>query len=144
MWGRKDPAARVVRPVSAAVSPAASTTAAGSKESVAADAGARGQGPGARVAAAKELRLQLDAVDLCWVSISADGRPAWEGQLGRGPSRTVTAARSIELLAGNAGALVLTLNGKTLPPLGRKGEVKKTRYTSADLPKDPGPGDNRP
>ena len=97
-----------------------------------------------KAAAAKELKLQIDAVDRCWVSVSVDGQPASNEELSPGSSRTVKAARSLELIAGNAGALVLTLNGKTLPPLGRKGEVKKAAYTSADLPKEPGRGENRP
>ncbi len=81
------------------------------------------------------LRLQVDAMERSWVAVYADGRKAWEAVLEPGASRTATASRSVELRAGNAAALVLTLNGETLSPLGRKGEVKTVTYSVDDLRK---------
>ena len=53
--------------------------------------------------------------------------------MGAGESRTVEAASRIELRASNAGVVVLTLNGETQPPLGRRGEEKTATFTAQEL-----------
>ncbi len=50
-----------------------------------------------------------------------------------GETRTVRAGREIELSTNNAAAVVLTLNGKTLAPLGNPGETKQVTLTAKDL-----------
>ncbi len=74
---------------------------------------------------AQELRLQVDTLEPAWVSIVVDGKPGFEGTLNSGDSRTVTGRQTISLTTRNASAVVLTLNGEMLPPLGFPGETKK-------------------
>jgi Domain of unknown function (DUF4115) len=50
-----------------------------------------------------------------------------------GDRLTVTAARSIMLKVGDAGALALTLNGRAARPLGRSRQAMSVRVTSDSL-----------
>ncbi len=85
--------------------------------------------------AATELRLQIDTLEDAQVTVTVDGhgQPAFQGRMGPGETRTFRAGREIELSTNNAAAVVLTLNGKTLAPLGNPGEIKKVTLTTKDL-----------
>ncbi len=83
--------------------------------------------------AATELRLQIDTLEDAQVTVTVDGQPAFRGRMGPGETRTFRAGREIELSTNNAAAVVLTLNGKTLAPLGNPGEIKKVTLTTKDL-----------
>ena len=101
---------------------------------LAATAGAersREQTPGAEDAGG--LALQIDARKEVWLSIAADGQIQWQGTLLADQSRRVQARDSFRLTVGDASAVALTLNGKTLPLLGRPGEVKNLTISSKGL-----------
>ena len=83
--------------------------------------------------AATELRLQIDTLKDAQVTVTVDGQPAFQGRMGPGETRTFRAEREIELSTNNAAAVVLTLNGKTLAPLGNPGETKQVTLTAKDL-----------
>jgi cytoskeleton protein RodZ len=68
-----------------------------------------------------------------WVSLTADGRKVWEGILKADKQRSVRAAKRIELTTGNAGGLVVRLNGRAMGTLGNEGEVRTLTFTSAGL-----------
>lgn len=82
-----------------------------------------------------DLRLQVAAIEDAWVSIAADGQTLFEGMMKSRETRVFRAAGELDLRTGNASALVLTLNGETLPPLGNPGEVKRITLTQKDLPR---------
>jgi len=82
---------------------------------------------------ATELHLQVFSIEEAWVSVSGDGRPFYEGLMKPGETRVFRASGQIDLRTGNASALVLTLNGETLAPLGNPGEVKSISLTNKDL-----------
>lgn len=83
--------------------------------------------------AVSDLRLQVDALEEAWVSVALDGQPAYSGTMKPGDSRNFRAGGRIELTTGNASAVVLTLNGETLAPLGNPGERKNVVLTAKDL-----------
>ena len=83
--------------------------------------------------AATELRLQIDTLKDAQVTVTVDGQPAFQGRMGPGETRTFRAGREIKLSTNNAAAVVLTLNGKTLAPLGNPGEIKQVTLTAKDL-----------
>jgi len=89
--------------------------------------------PAAASVTPAELRLQVDALEEAWVSISVDGEPLYSGLMKSGETRSFRASGSITLTTGNASAVVLTLNGETLPPLGNPGERKNLTLTARDL-----------
>jgi hypothetical protein len=81
---------------------------------------------------AEELALRIDAHGTVWLSITADGVRQWQGTMRASQSREVQAAESVRLTVGDAGAVSLTLNGKTLPGLGGPGEVRNLTITAKD------------
>ena len=82
--------------------------------------------------APEELALRIDSRGTVWLSITADGVRQWQGTMRANQSREVQAAESVRLTVGDAGAVSLTLNGKSLPGLGRPGEVRNLTITARD------------
>jgi len=85
------------------------------------------------VAAGGDLRLQIDVIEDAWIEVIVDGVPDYEGLMQAGATRNFHGTRQIELITGNASAVVLTLNSETLAPLGNPGERKKVVLTAKDL-----------
>jgi cytoskeleton protein RodZ len=84
-------------------------------------------------AAGSDMVLQLAATQRVWVSVDADGKTALQRTLNPQDTQTVKAKDHFDLMTGNAQGLILTLNGETLKPLGRVGEVKKVHLTRSDV-----------
>ena len=80
--------------------------------------------------------LQLAATQRVWVSVDADGRTALQRTLNPQDVSTVKAKDHFDVMTGNAQGLVLTLNGETLKPLGRAGEVRKVHLTRSSARPD--------
>lgn len=81
----------------------------------------------------RPLRLQVDVLGNAWLDVAVDGQSSFQGLMQPGETRTFRAAEIIDLTTGNASAVVLTLNGETLAPLGNPGERKRVRLTTQDL-----------
>jgi len=79
------------------------------------------------------LVLQVAATERSWVAVEADGKMVLQRVLDPNEVENIRAKEAFDVTAGNAQGIVLTLNGETLSPLGRRGEVKKVRLTRADL-----------
>jgi len=75
------------------------------------------------------VRAKEDA----WVSLSADGLTTWEGLLKADKQRLVRAGKQVVLTTGNAGALIVSHNGKVLRGLGNENEVRTLTFTRAGL-----------
>lgn len=84
------------------------------------------------------LVLQVAATEPSWVAVEADGKSALQRVLSPGEIQTIKARETIDVTTGNALGLVLTLNGETRGPLGRRGEVKSIHLTRSDV-KRPSP-----
>lgn len=65
-----------------------------------------------------------------WVQVSADGRITFTGTLKPNETREVSAAEQVKVLTGNAGALTISLNGKTLESIGPPGQVREVKLTA--------------
>ena len=113
-------------PATVPATPAPATASPSSSRASAFAAGPDPAGPGT-------LRLQVDVMEDAWLNIQVDGDPAYSGVMHPGESRTFRGVVRIELATGNASAVVLTLNGETLAPLGNPGEVKRITLTAKDL-----------
>lgn len=80
------------------------------------------------------LRLTIFAELDTWLQVKLDGKVVFKGVLKKSSSETWQAKKSLELWLGNAGTVQLELNGKILPPIGRKGQVlKNVRITKEGL-----------
>ncbi|MGH9469584.1 MAG: RodZ domain-containing protein [Terriglobia bacterium] len=80
-----------------------------------------------------QLVLQIAATQRAWVAVNADGKTVLERILNPHEIRTLVAKKYFDVTTGNALGTVLTLNGVTLKPLGRSGEVKTVHLTSDSL-----------
>lgn len=92
-----------------------------------------GGSPAEDTPATSDLRLQIDVLDEAWVSVAVDGEQSYRGVMKPGETRNFQASGRIELITGNASAVVLTLNSETLAPLGNPGERKRIVLTAKDL-----------
>ena len=82
----------------------------------------------------REIRLGLELTDRCWLTVLVDGEQVLAQILQPGAVREYSASKSIQVRAGNAAGLIITLNGNELPPSGGRGEVKDYLFTIDDLP----------
>jgi hypothetical protein len=79
------------------------------------------------------LVLQVAATERAWVAVDADGKTVLQRVLNPEEVQTLKAHKSFDVTTGNAQAVILTLNGETLKPLGRQGEVKSVHLTREDV-----------
>ena len=79
------------------------------------------------------LVLQVDATERAWVAVEADGKTVLQRVMNPQDVQTLNARESFDVTTGNARGVILTLNGETLRPLGRHGEVKSVHLTRDDL-----------
>ena len=71
------------------------------------------------------LRLTIFAEEDIWMQIKVDGEIAFKRILKKSNSETWQAKDSLNLWLANAGIVKLELNGKILPPIGRRGQLLK-------------------
>ncbi len=81
---------------------------------------------------AANLVLELRAQQPCWVAARIDGESAMDRVLIAGESTTMKASDEILLSVGNAGGLVVSVNGQPALPLGREGEVRRNIRVARD------------
>ena len=76
------------------------------------------------------MRVEIEAVRPCWIRLTVNGRSE-ERVLQAGEALVRDSRTDLVIRAGNAGALVVTIDGRTIPPLGREGEIVTRRLTKA-------------
>ncbi len=81
------------------------------------------------------LILQVAATEPSWVAVEADGKAVLQRVLSPSDIQTIKAREYLDVTTGNALGIILTLNGETLKPLGRRGEVKSIHLTRKDVKK---------
>jgi cytoskeletal protein RodZ len=84
-------------------------------------------------AAPSDLVLQVAATERAWVAVDADGKTVLQKVMNPNEVENLKAHDSFDITVGNAQGIVLTLNGETLKPLGRSGEVKSIHLAREDL-----------
>lgn len=73
---------------------------------------------------AQALQLTVNATADSWIDLEADGKTLLSDELTKGSTRTFSAAQQFRFRTiGNAGGLVLQLNGAAITALGGDGEV---------------------
>ena len=78
----------------------------------------------------RPVQVILTAHEATWVQVSADGRTAFVGMLKPNDTRSIAADDQVKIIAGNAGGLDISLNGKPLDPIGPTGQVRTVRLTA--------------
>ncbi|MGQ9491138.1 MAG: helix-turn-helix domain-containing protein [Anaerolineae bacterium] len=92
------------------------------------------------------ITLELRATQRAWLRITVDGQVVEEGMLEAGQERVWEADQRITVRTGNAGGVILILNGEELGPMGAIGQVVERSWiveneqiteTAADTPVPP-------
>ena len=78
-------------------------------------------------AATNRLTVALSVTRPCWVSATVDGEKKIERLLQPGDAQTLDVTQDLVLVAGDASAVSMTLNGAEAKPLGKTGEVVTRR-----------------
>ncbi len=73
-------------------------------------------------------KLKIVAAEKTWLSIKKDGKEVFRRIMLPNEALNLNAKDRFDIVCGNAGGIVVSLDGKTLPPLGGKGEVKTVTY----------------
>jgi cytoskeleton protein RodZ len=84
------------------------------------------------------LELRAEAGKPAQVKIVADGTTVFSGRLTPGQSQTFQARERFEVSASDSSAILLELNGQTVPPLGPPGQAGSITLTKNDLKKTQG------
>ena len=88
------------------------------------------------------VQLSLNASEKVWVSLTVDGKSHFAGDMQAGETRVVSGQERVRLIAGNAGALQMQLNGKAIDAVGPKGQVRVVEFTTRGahvVPRTPKP-----
>ena len=126
-WQRSRRPAPVTPPIAAAQKAPAPAP----KTDVSASAPAQEAAPApvesANPAATLQVSLTADAV--AWVQVWADGKSVMIGKLKPSVVKTFAAVEGLRIRTGNAGSLLVTVNGKPAGTLGPKGQVRMVEVT---------------
>lgn len=76
-----------------------------------------------------DVEISAKFTDACWTKVEADGKTIFEGTIEKGKSYSWQSPNKIIITAGNAGAIDITHNGKSIGKLGKTGEVISKSFT---------------
>jgi cytoskeletal protein RodZ len=79
---------------------------------------------------AHPVRVLITAHQDAWIQVFADGKTVFTGTLKSTDAKTFSADDYVKVVAGNAGGIDISLNGKPLDPLGPAGQVRSVRLTA--------------
>ena len=75
-------------------------------------------------AATGALHIALTAEEPTWVRATANGKVVFSGIIQTNETKDLSAADTVTLRIGNAGGVAISLNGKAIPAIGPKGQVR--------------------
>ncbi len=95
-------------------------------------------GAGATSNSSGAMELKVEAGETSTVTVAADGKVVFSGKLEALKTLTLHAENSFTVLASKSNAILLELNGRTVPPLGPPNEPGKITLTRDNLKSNPG------
>ena len=107
--------------------PASKTTAA--KPAVTAPAVNKAAAPAPVEKKYEDVEVNATFSDKCWTKIVADDKTIFEGTVKSGDTLSWKAKKELIITAGNAGAVEVTHNGKSIGSLGSVGDVVTKKFT---------------
>jgi cytoskeleton protein RodZ len=123
LGGRRQPDAAASRGGAAPTAPDASAPRAAVTP---AQSSAPAEAPAMATSPPAERVLLIRAVEVTWVRVQPHGGPPAEETLAPGTVREWRSPKGFRLTAGNAGGILLELDGRPLPALGDRGQVVHT------------------
>jgi cytoskeleton protein RodZ len=76
------------------------------------------------------VRVVITAQEAAWIQVTTDGKTVFTGTLEANETKEISADQQVKIFTGNAGGLTVSLNGKTLMPLGPAGQVRTVMLTA--------------
>ncbi len=73
--------------------------------------------------------LNLSATETTWLSITSEGKNIFSGVLEPSQTKTLRASDAAKLKVGNAAGLDVRWNGKSIGPIGGRGQVREVLFT---------------
>jgi cytoskeletal protein RodZ len=73
--------------------------------------------------------LNLSATEKTWLSITLDGKRIFSGILEPSQTKTLTGSDLATMKVGNAGGIEVLWNGKSIGPIGPRGQVREVLFT---------------
>jgi hypothetical protein len=70
------------------------------------------------------FRIELSALEQCWLSVVTDGKEVFAGILQPAQTKVLDGRDEARVRTGNAGGIEVNFNGRALGTLGRRGEVR--------------------
>ena len=80
------------------------------------------------------INVAINLTGDCWMRVTVDGQTQFEGMLSKGTQKNWTAQEEIRIKAGNAGAVLFSLNGASAQLAGDLGAVKDLIFTPTSTP----------
>jgi cytoskeleton protein RodZ len=75
------------------------------------------------------IHLELAAIEPTWLTVTADGKPAYTGILEPAEVKVLEGEQSAKLKTGNAGGVNITFNGKAIGSIGPRGKTRTVIFT---------------
>jgi cytoskeletal protein RodZ len=92
-----------------------------------------------------QVQAAVTAQQEAWLEVRADGKVIYEGTMTPGAKQTWTAKKELNLYSGNAGGVMVSLNGAPAKPLGKPGQRGEATYKlDANPTATPAPGAPNP
>lgn len=80
-------------------------------------------------AAGPPVRAAFTATEPVWLSVKCDGAQSYTGTLLGTETKTFEASTAVTAVIGNAGGVMISLNGKPVGPVGAHGEIRTLELT---------------
>lgn len=75
------------------------------------------------------LNIALTAEEATWVRATANGKVVFSGVIQPKETKALSAGDTVTLRIGNAGGVAISLNGKAIPAVGPKGQVRTVQLS---------------
>lgn len=85
-----------------------------------------------RIAQTDSISLEVKSIDTVWINIIIDNKFSDKVVLLPGDKKEWRAINFFRITVGNAGGIIITRNGKDIPPLGPRGTVVKSVIITRD------------
>lgn len=84
------------------------------------------------------VEISAKLLERCWISVKVDGASAFEGTVEKGKEMSWKGKESVDILAGNAGGIQITFNGRDAGTMGEIGQVADRKFTKEAAAANPG------
>ncbi|CCH68344.1 hypothetical protein RINTHH_21890 [Richelia intracellularis HH01] len=79
-----------------------------------------------------QLQITIKLQGKSWLRVIVDNKKVFEGIIDRGAQKIWKAEKRIFVRSGNAGAILLSINGEKEKILGKQGEIREFILTNKD------------